>query len=83
MMELILFGVIIVLCLFLAYKEHESNRERSKFINAITSKNATEQAMLDTVDKNKIDTKQPEPDLIPEQNLTDDQWMKYIGGNEQ
>ncbi len=78
MSEIILLIVIGVLCLLLAYKERESNKERSKFINAITSKSANEQAMLDTIDKTKIEPVKSQPDIIPEQSLTDEEWMKYI-----
>lgn len=77
MTELILLAVIIVLCVLIGVKEYFATKERNKFINAITSKNAGEQAMLDMGDKVKPEPSKP-PDLIPLDNLTDEEYKKYI-----
>lgn len=77
MTELILLLVIIVLCVLIGVKEYLATKERNKFINAITSKNAQEQVMLDVGDKVKPEPERP-PDLIPTDNLTDEEFDKYI-----
>ena len=81
MSELILLGVIIVLSLLLFWEKRQNALERQKLINAVVAKNAGEQVMLDTSDKVKPEPPQP-PDLVPTDNLTDEEFSKYIGVNE-
>ena len=78
MTEFILFAVIVALCVLIGVKEYLASKERSKYINAITSKNAQEQAMLDISDKTKPTPVSPQNDLVALGNLTDEEWEKLI-----
>jgi hypothetical protein len=72
--------VIIVLCALLGWKEYQGRKERRELIQAIVSKNAAELANLQTIDKLRIEPSREEvsPDLIPEQQITDAEWDKFI-----
>lgn len=72
--------VIVVLCALLGWKEYQGRKERRELIQAIVSKNAAELANLQTIDKLHIEPSKEEanPDLIPEQQLTDEEWGKFI-----
>ena len=80
--EIILLGVIIVLCGLIGWEKRESRLEGNKLINAILARNAQEQANLDLADKTVIKTKVPEskPDLISESELDDETFNKYMKG---
>ena len=81
--EIILLGVIIVLAGLLGFEKRESRLERSKLINALIARSAQEQVNLDLADKTiiknttKVETK---PDLIPESELDDETFDKYMKG---
>ena len=77
MSELILLGVIALLCILIVVKEYFSNKERNKFINAISSKNANEQAILDSGDKIKPQTPTA-PNFISQEALNPDEWLAKI-----
>ena len=76
--EVILTGVILILCALLGWKEREARLERSKLINALLARNAVEMANLDLVDKTQIKAQVPEkePDFIPPENLSQEDWEK-------
>ena len=78
--ELVLIGVILLLCGLIGWKEREARLERSKFINALLAKNATEMVNLDLADKTQIKTEVPlkEPDFIPPENLSQEDWEKVV-----
>ena len=81
--EIILLGVIIVLAGLLGFEKRESRLERNKLINALIARSAQEQVNLDLADKTiiknttKVETK---PDLIPESELDDETFDKYMKG---
>ncbi len=63
----------------LAYQDHQNRKERSKFINALLSKNAGELRDLEFADKLEIKHEIPrEPDLVPLDQATDEQFDKVI-----
>ena len=78
--ELVLIGVILLLCGLIGWKEREGRLERNKLINALLAKNATEMINLDLADKTQIKTEVPlkEPDFIPPENLSQEDWEKVV-----
>ena len=78
--ELLLLGVIAILCGLLGWKEHEARLERNKLINAILAKNAQEMVNLELTDKTEIKAQVPEkePDFVPQENLELDDWEKVV-----
>ena len=78
--EMILLGVILILCGLLAWKEREGRLERNKFINALMSKNAQEMANLDLADKTQIKAEVPnkESDFVSPDNLSQEDWEEAI-----
>ena len=79
--ELILLGVIIILCGLLGWEKRENRLEKSKLINALLAKNAQEMVNLELADKTEIKTETvKEPDLVPEADLDQDTWEKAIKG---
>lgn len=81
--------VLVVLCLViasligvLAFVEYQNRLERAKFINALIAKNAYEAANLDMADKTEIKVEKPkEPDLIPVDDLSDEEFKRAVGLN--
>ena len=79
--ELILLGVILILCGLLGWEKRENRLEHSKLINALLAKNAQEMVNLDLADKTEIKTQVPKKeDLVPEGDLDQDTWEKVIKG---
>jgi hypothetical protein len=79
MTEIVLIIVIIVLCGLLGWEKRENKLERSKFINAILAKNASELANLEFVDKIKPeDTKPPVDPLVSTAQMDDEEFDKHI-----
>ena len=80
MIELILFAVIVVLCVLIAFMEYQNRKERAKFLNALIAKNAQEMQGLENNDKVDPNNKSQllQHDLIPSENLTDEQFDEYI-----
>ena len=78
MTELILLGTIISLCALIGYMINQNRKERSKLINALISKSALEAAQLDMADKVDVKVDKPQPDLIPESELSLDEWEKMV-----
>ena len=80
MVEIVLVGVIFGLLGLLGWKEWNDRKERSKFINAIISKNATEAASLDLADKTEIKVKpdNQESSYVPMENLSDEDFKKAV-----
>lgn len=78
--ELVLIGVILLLCGLIGWKEREGRLERNKLINALLAKNATEMINLDLADKTQIKTEVPlkEPNFIPPENLSQEDWEKVV-----
>lgn len=72
--------VIIALCALLAWDRHENRKERSKLINAIMAKTPQDLRDLEFVDKVKVDVKPPvDPDLIPVDQMSDEQFGEMVG----
>ncbi len=76
-------AVIIALLALLGWEKYQNRLERNKFLNALLSKNANEMANLDMADKTKIEVKPTEPlavppDLIPESDLPDEEFDKFV-----
>ena len=80
--ELILLGVILILCGLLGWEKRENRLEHSKLINALLAKNAQEMVNLDLADKTEIKTQDvvKKEDLIPERDLDQETWEKVIKG---
>lgn len=79
MSEFILFLVIVCLLVFIGWREREIRSERSKFINALLAKNASEMASLEFVDKVKPQDTQPTVDpLISTADMTDEEFDEHI-----
>ena len=78
--ELILLGVILLLCGLLGWKEREGRLERNKLINALLAKNAQEMVNLDLADKTQIKAQVPqkEPDLSPIENVSQEDFEKAV-----
>lgn len=71
--------VILFLCALLAWKEHEANRERFKFINALIARTAEESMNLSLSDNTKIKVEKPQSvDTIPLDEATDEEFMEAI-----
>ena len=79
MSEIVLVGVILILCGLLGYKEYLGKKERDKFVNALLAKNATELRDLELVEKvapiKPMDTT-GNSDYIPESELDDETLLK-------
>ena len=83
MIEIILFFVIAVLCGLIAWIDYNARLERKSMLNALLAKNAQDMVNLELVDKTKIDVKKPEPpDLVPVDQLSDDEFMDAINPKE-
>lgn len=78
MTEIIPFAVIVVLCVLLGFMEYQNRKERAKFLNALIAKNAQDMMGLENNDKVDPNKKSPAPDLIPSENLTDEQFQDMI-----
>ena len=81
-MEIILFAVIVVLCILLAFMEYQNRKERAKFLNAIIAKNAQEMQGLENNDKINPNKNASMPDLMPTENLTEEEFNAYIKSQE-
>ena len=78
MSDVILSVVIAFLLAFLGWREREIRAERSKFINALLAKNASEMASLEFVDKVKPqEAPQPDP-LLSTADMSDEEFDEYI-----
>ena len=81
--EIILGLVILALLAYISWKEREVRLLNNKLINALLAKNANEMANLDLADKTKIEVEKPkQDDLVPPENLTDQEWKESIGLND-
>lgn len=78
--EIVLLGIILILCGLLGWKERESRLERNKFINALLAKNAQEMVNLDLADKTQIKAEVPkeESDFVAQENLSQEDWEKVV-----
>ena len=68
----------------MAWQEYNNRRERAKFINALIAKTTEQFRDLELTDKVKP-IKPPEkvePTLIPESDLTDEEFAKTVLGKE-
>ena len=76
----ILAGIIVAILVYHYYYVREVNKEKSKLINALISKSATELRDLELTEKVKpIETPVvKEPDLIPEADITDEDFDKAM-----
>lgn len=79
MTEVVLIIVIIVLCGLLGWEKRENKLERSKFINAILAKNASEMASLEFVEKVRPQNTTPSVDpLLATAEMSDEEFDKHI-----
>ena len=76
----ILAGIILAILVYHAYYVREVNKEKSKLINALISKNATELRDLELTEKvEPIKTAIDKPsDLVPEAEMTDEEFKKSV-----
>lgn len=79
MNEIALTIVIALLIAFNAFHLWITRKERDKFINALIAKNARELQDIEFTEKVKTEPqKEKPPDLIPESEAPEDEWMKAI-----
>ena len=79
MIDLILAGVILILCCLIGWLDFNNRKERSKLINALLSKNAAELRDLEFVEKNQPEQqKSTPPDIVPLDSLDDQQFDNFI-----
>ena len=78
---LILVGINVAFLVYHAYYVRETSKEKSKLINALISKNATELRDLELTDKVKpIETPVDKPpEFIPTAEMTDEEFDKALG----
>ena len=71
-------GIIIALISLIGWLEYQNRKERAKLFNAIMSKNNQEFKELELTDKTSIKVRPNNdlPDLIPTDQLTDEEWEK-------
>ena len=69
---------IIALVILLGWQEYQNRKERAKLFNAILAKNNQEFKELELTDKTSIKVAPNEevPDLVPTDQLTDEDWEK-------
>ena len=84
MMEVILLLVIIVLAVLLGYMEYSNRKERENMLNAIVARDNQELVNLKLADKTKIENKVEEPkeDLVETNDLSDEDYDKFVLGKE-
>jgi len=79
MIEIALAIVALAQSGLLWYVLNSQKEERNKLINAVLAKNAEELANLDVIDKLKPQKKAKIDDaMIPVENLSDDDFKKYV-----
>lgn len=86
MIEAVAIGVLtlVIIALIVGHTLYvrETNKEKTKLVNALISKNATELRDLDLSEK--VEPIRPlvatPPDLIPESELSDEEFEKHIIG---
>ena len=78
--ELILGGIIVAVIVGHFFYVKETNKEKSKLINALISKNAEELRDLELTEKVKPITPEipEEPVLVPESELTDEEFEEKV-----
>jgi hypothetical protein len=88
---IIVFAVLIGIVLFQAIERYlfarQSRQEKdklleemSRLVKAVISKNANDYVMTASIDKVPTEEKLPtDPDLVPEEQLTDEEFMDSIG----
>lgn len=75
-----LLFVTIVLCALVGWIDHSNRRERAKFINALVAKSTNEFRDLELTEKVEPIKPpfNPEPDLVPESDLTEEEFEEKI-----
>lgn len=72
-------GVIVALIVLIAVQEYQNRKERAKLVNALMSKNATELASLEFVDKVRpVETKPVIDPMISTADMSDEEFDKHI-----
>ena len=82
MIEMVLIGVIVLLCGLLVWEKREGRLEKNKLINALLAKNAQDLASLDLIDKTEVKQVEKQPDLIPAEDLNDKEFKEVISGQQ-
>jgi hypothetical protein len=73
--------VIAVLSGLIGWQDYNNRKERSKLINALIARTPEQLRDLDFVDKVSVDTVKPTaPDLVPVDQLSDEQFAEMVGG---
>ena len=80
MTEIVLVTVIAILSALLGWMDFNNRKERKSLLNALKAKDAAEMANLELADKTKIevDKKNQGPDLVPVNELDDDEFIKRV-----
>jgi negative regulator of sigma E activity len=71
-------GVIIALVGLIGWQEYQNRKERNKLMNALMSKNTQDFKELELAERTNIKIKPDNdiPDLIPTDQLSDEDWEK-------
>ena len=71
-------GIVALLVGLMAWREYNYRKENAKLINALISKTAQEARDLELADKTtiKIKPNKTKEDLVPVDQLTEDEWYK-------
>jgi predicted Holliday junction resolvase-like endonuclease len=76
-MELILFFVIVLEAIYIAYLERQFKSERKDLMKAVMAKNLQEYTSATIIESSKP-KKQQEPDLIPIEEVSDKKFSEVI-----
>jgi len=80
MTEAIHAGIIVILFGMLVWEKRENKKERERFTNALIAKTPEQFRDLELTSKVKPITPEPQkpPDLVPEGDLTDDEFRSLM-----
>lgn len=80
MIDLILTGIIIALIVGFGWHMRESAKAQNKLINALLSKTPQDLTNLTLADHTTIkpEVTKADPDLVPTDQMTDDEFMDHI-----
>jgi len=62
----------------LVWEKYQNRIERAKLINAVIGKNAQEIASLDLADKTDFKVQKSKPEIVPLENMDDEDFDKLI-----
>ena len=81
MIDILLFGMNVALLATFGWYVHESNKEKAKLVNALLSKSPQDMVNMTLADQTEIKPQvgpDKDPDLIPMDQLTDEEFDNHI-----